>query len=254
MSLLDILYNSNSLILNIVKILSGICLLIGALECFAGYKIVRIVTAFWAFCFGAAMGVVFGICIDKLSVGIAIGIVFGIVLAFLLWKFYLVGVFFITWISVASVILLLFKHSLITMIVAIVGGILAGIAAVLFERIVIIISTALFGATLVLFTACSMLLITPLTHLATSIILWTGLLIGGIVCQYKTTENKNTEKRSLGLMAILKNKYNQENEFTFSEKKYPGMQRAYRNYCIKCGCELIGGETFCRQCGFQIKD
>lgn len=76
-------------------------------------------------------------------------------------------------------------------------------------------------------------------------ILWIPIAISGIAVQYITTKKSKHEKKYRRLV-------NQTT--TFSERKYPGMQRAYRNFCIKCGCELFESTDRCPRCGYSYDD
>ena len=46
---------------NIIRLFASISLIIGAVECFAGFKIMKAMMAIWAFFIGAVPGVIIGV-------------------------------------------------------------------------------------------------------------------------------------------------------------------------------------------------
>ncbi len=223
-----------------------ITLIFGVLKCFCGFKIMKISMSVGGFLIGALIGAATAIISDNADISVFLAIVLGVLLAFLAYKLYLVGVFLLTffWMSIAMYIF--FESVPIALILAGVCGVLA----VLFVRPTVIVSTAFSGAGVVM-TVIRMLFMSsdPLDLLrgttdAESVmlnLLWVVTAALGAWIQFVTTRGEKLREsipKASGLSA--------------GERQYPGMQRAYRNFCIKCGCRLSEQtRSACPQCGYR---
>lgn len=224
-----------------IKVLAVFTLIIGALECFAGFKIMKVMMSVWGFIIGATIGIVIGVVSESAGLAISLGLVFGIVLAILAYKLYLAGIFILTSTLTFATIYLVSKSVPVGVII----GLVVGVAAMFFVRIVVICSTAVSGAGMILSSAYALM---ELNADSIMIILWIPIALAGILCQFMTT----SKTAAIASLKIFQDKRDGDT-MTFSERRYPGMQRAYRNFCIKCGCEMSGSEK-CPRCGFEIGD
>ena len=230
---------------SIIRFFACISLIIGAIECFAGFKIMKAMMAIWGFFIGAMLGVVIGVLADSTALGVILVIVFGVTLAVLSFKFYLAGIFILTAFLTTIALYIMFENIFIALLLAIGVGILA----IYFVKPVVIVTTAISGAGIILSSAYLMMDLGMNGSPVVTVILWIPIALAGIAVQYITTQKIKGDK--LGVKSPLKSP---NPSMTFSERKYPGMQRAYRNFCIKCGCELFGTTNKCPRCGYTYDD
>ena len=230
---------------NIIRLFACISLIIGAVECFAGFKIMKAMMAIWGFFIGAMLGVIVGVASRSTVLGFILVIVFGVMLAVLSFKFYLAGIFILTAFLTAIALYIMFENIIIALLFAIGVGVLA----IYFVKPVVIITTSISGAGIILSSAYLMMNLGINGNPIATVILWIPIALAGIAVQYFTTQKIKGEK--LGVRKPLRSA---NPSMTFSERKYPGMQRAYRNFCIKCGCELFGTTNKCPRCGYSYDD
>ena len=230
---------------NIIRLFACISLVIGAVECFAGFKIMKAMMAIWGLFIGAALGVVIGVLADNTALGIIFVLLLGIGLAVLSFKLYLAGIFILSAFLTTIALYIMFENIFVALLFAIGVGVLA----IFFVKPVVIITTSVSGAGIILSSAYLMMDLGLNASPVVTVVLWIPIALAGIAVQYITTKKIKGEK--LGVRAPLRSK---NPSMTFSEKKYPGMQRAYRNFCIKCGCELFGTTSECPRCGYSYDD
>lgn len=230
---------------NIIRLFACISLVIGAVECFAGFKIMKAMMAIWGLFIGAALGVVIGVLADNTALGIIFVLLLGIGLAVLSFKLYLAGIFILSAFLTTIALYIMFENIFVALLFAIGVGVLA----IFFVKPVVIITTSVSGAGIILSSAYLMMDLGLNASPVVTVVLWIPIALAGIAVQYITTKKIKGEK--LGVRAPLRSK---NPSMTFSEKKYPGMQRAYRNFCIKCGCELFGTTGECPRCGYSYDD
>lgn len=249
----NLLYNLTPSIIIVIKFIAFTAFLIGVLECFAGYKIYKIMIVVWGFVFGFLAGIVFctagGIIESSVGAAIAIGIILGAAMSVLAYKFYLTGIF----ILVGMLTFFAFYFITSSVMISIALALVVGISANFFVKPVIMISTAFSGASIMLLALC-LLLDASDSREFIYYILWIIISVDGIVVQLKINSYENSEikkkkkiKKNLGERVY-------RNVLTPSERKYPGMQKAYRNFCIECGCRLSKNNSKCPYCGLEIKD
>lgn len=229
---------------NIIRLFACISLVIGAVECFAGFKIMKTMLAIWGFFIGAMLGVVVGVVAESTILGFILVLLFGVGLAILAYKLYLAGIFILTAFLTTIAFYVIFEH----IAVALLLGIGVGVLAIFFVKPVVIISTAFSGAGIILSSAYLMMDLGMNANPVVTAILWIPIAFTGIAVQYITT--RNTKADNMGVKPLRSPNPSR----TFSERKYPGMQRAYRNFCIKCGYELQGTTNKCPRCGFSFDD
>lgn len=230
---------------NIIRLFACISLVIGAVECFAGFKIMKAMMAIWGFFIGAMLGVVIGVVAESTALGVILVLLLGTGLAVLSFKLYLAGIFILTAFLTTIALYIMFENIFIALLLAIGVGVLA----IYFVKPVVIITTAISGAGIILSSAYMMMDLGMNGSPVVTVILWIPIALAGIAVQYITTQKIKGEK--LGVKAPLRSA---NPSMTFSERKYPGMQRAYRNFCIKCGCELFGTTNKCPRCGYSYDD
>lgn len=229
---------------SIIRLFACFSLIIGAVECFAGYKTMKAMLSIWGFFIGAMIGVAVGVASDNTALGVIFVLVIGTALAILSYKFYLAGIFVLTAFLVAVAFYIIFEK----VIASILLGLVAGILSVLFVKPVTLATTAFAGAGIILSSAYTMMdLGINANHVATAL-LWIPIAAAGVACQYITTQSVKTAKNSAKASGY------KASAATYSERRYPGMQRAYRNFCIKCGYELMGTSDSCPRCGFSFDD
>ncbi len=230
---------------NIIRLFACVSLVIGAVECFAGFKIMKAMMAIWGFFIGAMLGVVIGVLAESAALGIILVLVFGIGLAVLSFKLYLAGIFILTAFLTTIALYIMFEN----IFIALLFGIGVGVLAIYFVKPVVIITTSVSGAGIILSSAYLLMDLGLNASPIVTVILWIPIALVGIAVQYITTQKIKWEK--LGVKSSLRSP---NPSMTFSERKYPGMQRAYRNFCIKCGCELFGTTDKCPRCGYIYND
>ena len=228
---------------HIIRFFACISLVIGAVECFAGFKIMKTLLAIWGFFIGAMAGVAVGVATDSTGLGVAMVILFGVILAVLSYRLYLAGIFLLT-ASLAGVAVYIPTDSILP---AVLVAVLVGGLSIYFVKPVVILTTAISGAGIIVASAYAMMDLGVNDNMVIMTILWVPIALIGIVIQLGTTKKMTgtTVRRYDDLYDPSR---------SFSERKYPGMQRAYRNFCIKCGCELLGDSDECPRCSFRYDD
>lgn len=230
---------------NIIRLFACISLVIGAVECFAGFKIMKAMIAIWGFFIGAMLGVIIGVASESIILGMIMVIVLGVILAVLSFKLYAAGIFILTVFLTAIALYIMFENIFAALLFAIGVGVLA----IYFIKPVVIITTAVSGAGIILSSAYLIMDLGMNGSPVITVILWIPIALAGISVQYITTKKIKGEK--FGAEMPLRSP---DPSMTLSERKYPGMQRAYRNFCIKCGCELFGTANKCPRCGYTYDD
>ncbi len=228
----------------IIRLFACISLVIGAVECFAGFKIMKAMLAVWGFFIGAMLGVVIGVATESTVLGFIMVLFLGVGLAILAYKLYLAGIFILTAFLIGIAFYVIFEN----IVVSILFGIGVGVLAIFFVKPVVIISTSFSGAGIILSSAYLMMDLGMNANPIVTAILWIPIALTGIAVQYITTQNTKADK--VGVKPLRSPNPSR----TFSERKYPGMQRVYRNFCIKCGYELQGTTNECPRCGFSFDD
>ena len=218
----------------VLKVFLCIPIIVGAIMCFAGHKVMKTVLVILSFMVGAMLGVLIGVSANTV-LGVISVIVFGVGLAVLAYNLYHIGIFVLIVFLTTVATYMICREIIISVLV----GFLVGVLAVFLEKPVIIISTSFAGAGIILSSALYMAGFMLTDALVVSAVLWIVMALAGMVCQYFTTPDEVPEYTTA---------YR-----SFSEKKYPGMQRAYRNFCIMCGFEMNGSSDECPRCGFSYK-
>ncbi|MCH5185841.1 MAG: hypothetical protein J1F64_06925 [Oscillospiraceae bacterium] len=230
---------------NIMKILLCVSLLVGAVECFAGFKTMKAMLAIWGFFIGAALGVVVGVISGSVAPGVIFVILLGTGLAILAYNFYLAGVFMVMALFITAAVYIMCEDFLISLTFAV----SVGIISLFFVKPAVIVSTSFSGAGIILSSAYLMMSQRLNANPVITGVLWMFIACAGVACQFITTKNMKPETNGLISPARSENP-----SIILTERRYPGMQKAYRNFCIKCGCKLLDTSERCPQCGFGFND
>lgn len=209
-------------------------MLAGALECFAGYKLIKDSTLLWGFLMGAVIGVDFCAEQENLTSGtiaavVAGMLVLGIADLIVAWKWPVAGEVF----QMGTLVIVVLVFTLPWAAVSVLLGVAVGVWTVFHRRRAIIVTTAFSGACVILLSAYALVNMTG--YYGVAILMGSIIMLAGILCQMITTKPE-------------------EASASVSEPAYPGFQRAYRNYCICCGYALDGETNICPHCGFCQKE
>ncbi|HIS25386.1 MAG TPA: DUF4203 domain-containing protein [Candidatus Pullilachnospira intestinigallinarum] len=129
-------------------------LLFGALNCFMGFRLLRVWTALGGFVLGAGIGLFLGgRFLDAQWAVWLVTLAVGVVAATLAYQIYLVGAFLLGWLLTVSVTISLVrpmdigdKEKLALMAAGALLGLVVGVLIVAFSRPIIIVSTGISGA------------------------------------------------------------------------------------------------------------
>lgn len=228
-----------------VSIISVVGIISAVLICFAGYRLFRFMLLYLGFGIGFFIGALMGVFSENPVILIMFGIIFGAVISVVFYKFRDAAVIVVSAVLATAIIYYLIG----SVVISVVFGIVAAVLSTFYVRYTFVTVTSLFGAGLLLVSVCFIMGMKSL--IAPIYILWLIIGLSGILCQLLTTYDLHKYYIWKVFMASIK----KDNfKMTFSEKKYPGMQRAYRNFCINCGCELLSDNSKCPRCKFEIKD
>lgn len=165
-------------------------LLFGALECFFGYRIFRVITALVGFIVGAAIGGVLGFFAAQQIGALIGGLIVGILGGFLAFKLYKLGVFVICFFAGAALGLVLGAAAgdqSMAFAFAGIAGLALGVLGVILTGPLIIISTAVGGG-----MSCGMSLGTIMSNMGLGLLLGVVLSIVGILLQFYMEKKKGT--------------------------------------------------------------
>lgn len=133
--------------LNNQNLIIGLALIIGAVQCFAGYRIFKVVLGLTGFIVGGVMGAAGGYaCSQNGLVALFAGLVGGCLGAALLTALYFLGVFLVGAFLGGIVGAVLLAGSLPQPALLLIPAVIAGVLALVFQRFMIIVSTAFVGA------------------------------------------------------------------------------------------------------------
>lgn len=226
---------------SILKYFAFIFLIIGAVECFAGFKFIKTLILVGGSLAGIFLGYIVGVSAESMILSVAMAIILGILFVIILSKFLLVGVFILITLLAVIGTYMVFQNAVIAFIAAITVFALT----ICFEKDTIIITTSISGAEILLYSAHTMMNLSMNRVSAIVIVFGVITAILGIAVQYITTtkEKMICRKTQLPLDTVSS---------TSTERRYPGMQKSYRNFCIKCGCEVSKPVRRCPRCGYNF--
>jgi hypothetical protein len=183
-------------------------IVLGAIECFLGYRIFKIIVGITGFVVGASLGALLASADSQSQVIILLaGLLGGVVGAVLSVVFYFIGIFLIGAVlgAVLGYVLFSLASTSPRAVVLLILAVIAGIVAVVFQKLMIIVSTAFGGAWGVVSGVASFarLAIGPLDTQALSylrprtlyplILCWLALGLIGVVVQYRSAPAKRVQ-------------------------------------------------------------
>ena len=193
----EIFESFNHLASAIVALMCVPALIYGILECFFGYKIMKILFAIQGFFLGFLVGAGFAYLMGLNSVGpiVLCCLIFAILGAMLLYKFYLIGVFLSNASMVFLVGLLIGGTDESNLIAWAVIGVIVGVLAVKFVRIWVIAVTGIVGG---LSAGTALMGLLEVYKTGPALLAGIVLAVLGILYQWKTTDGEfvKTKKRT----------------------------------------------------------
>lgn len=131
-----------------------VAIIIAALDCFLGYRLMKIWIALIGFIIGAVVG--YSVCdgfVNNLGFAILAGLLAGLAIAFMAYRIYLLGVWMLAFVMTLQLVFWVRTENESWQLIIIIGGIIlaavVGFAAMKFVRPVIIVSSSLSGAVIV---------------------------------------------------------------------------------------------------------
>ncbi len=228
----------------VIRLFSCVSFVIGAVECFAGFKIMKTMLVIWGLFIGALLGAAVGVTAGNVVLGVILVLLFSVGLAILAYKLYLAGIFILIVFSTALAFYVILEKIVLSLLL----GIAIGALAMFFVKPVVIMSTAFSGTGIILSSAYKIMNLGINANPVVTAILWIPIALAGIVVQYLTTQKPKPGRSG------ARPSRRPDTPATSGERKYSGMQMAYRNFCIRCGNKLNGTAKRCPRCGFSFED
>ena len=193
---------------DVLNVIIGLSILVGALQCFFGYRIFKLILGLTGFLLGGALAGAVGYAISQEeAVALLAGLVGGFIGAALMVVLYFIGIFLIGALlgGVLGAVLFVVAESNPEPAVLLILAVIAGVIALIFQKFMIIVSTGFGGAWSVVtgiayFTTGS---IDPTnlermfrsggSHLYTILLCWLALGIVGVIVQYRSVPTKEKE-------------------------------------------------------------
>lgn len=224
------------------KIYACIFMLIGSAECFAGYKLSKSIPEIKGFFIGAMAGIAVGFYTGSPVIGAVLIFSIGCFFAFLSAISFYTGKIIVSAFTVWASVILVFHNFLI----ACIAGFVAGIATLFFTKHSVILATAFSGIGIVLASAYFLMDTDMASTFVLTLCLWIPVTGFGAVCQYITNPKSSETISGIAFSSKPKPK-----PAVANDSPYPGMQVAYRVFCINCGLRLPENKI-CPRCGFAI--
>ncbi|MBE7051377.1 MAG: hypothetical protein E7395_02240 [Ruminococcaceae bacterium] len=228
---------------NIVRILACISLVLGGIECFAGLKLMKPMVIVWSFFGGLSLGFLAGVGIGHVIVGIIFALLLGSALAALAIMQRKIATCVVVAFMAATTMYVLFNN----ICFAVLAGIPFGVLSFFCPKVTSFVVTAVSGAGIILLSAYTIFAIPFNQDVAVMVVLWIPMALAGMGCQYITTHTIGTVYTNTGGKSTT-------SSGQIKVTKYLGMQKAYRNYCIKCGARMMVTSNICSECGFNFED
>ncbi len=192
----------------IYDIIIAFSIVFGAVQCFFGYRIFKIVLGMMGFLFGGVLASIIGYAVSQeVAVAVISGLVGGFIGAVLMVALYFVGIFLIGALfgGILAGVLFAAAQTSPEPAVLIVAAVFAGIIALVFQKFIIIVSTAFNGAWAVVsgighfttdtdFTDITELVRAEATQLYVVILCSLALGIVGVIVQYRTAPAKEEDR------------------------------------------------------------
>ena len=153
-----------------VVVFGIIALVLGAVECFAGYKIMRPLVAIWGFFAGALLGTVIGIAAESLAIGTVLVLIFGGALVFLAIKYEKAGIGIqVGFLVIAAIYLVIARIMDVTvgawwlpLMISLIFAVPCGFLATKFTKPFVVVSSA-FGGAGIMFVSASIMILEKLS-------------------------------------------------------------------------------------------
>jgi hypothetical protein len=190
---------------DVLDVIIGLSILVGAVQCFFGYRIFKFILGLTGFLVGGALAGAIGYAISHEEVAALLaGLVGGFVGAALMVALYFVGVFLIGAFlgGVLGAVLFAAAGSNPEPAVLLILGVIAGVVALIFQKFLIIVSTA-FGGSWYIVTGIAYFTTGAInatnferlfrsrgSHLYAILLCWLALGIVGVIVQYKSVQSK----------------------------------------------------------------
>lgn len=193
---------------DVLSVIIGLTILVGALQCFFGYRIFKFILGLTGFLLGGALASVIGYTFSQEEAFVLLtGLVGGFIGAALMVTLYYVGIFLIGAIlgSVLGTVLYAVAESNPDPAILLILAVLAGIIALIFQKFMIIVSTAFGGAWGVVigiayFITGTVNLSNPEQifssggkYLYALLLCWLALGVAGVIIQYRSAPTKETQ-------------------------------------------------------------
>ena len=198
----------NQDVLNVLVVLG---ILVGALQCFYGYRIFKFILGLIGFILGSALTATIGYNFTQEEVIVLLfGLMGGFVGAALMMALYFVGVFVIGGFlgSILGVVLYAVAESNPDPAALLILAVIAGVIALVFQKFMIIVSTGFGGSWIIVtgiayfatqainFSNLNQIFRPDGSHLYAIILCWLALGIVGVIVQYRSPSTN--EPQSLG--------------------------------------------------------
>ena len=195
---------------NMYNVIIGLSILVGAVQCFLGYRLFKIILGLTGFLLGGVLGGAVGYTIWPQEVAaLAAGLVGGIIGAAVLVGLYFIGVFLIGALlgGVLGQVFFAVAEANPQPVVILIIAVIVGVIALIFQKLMIIVSTGFGGAWIVVvgitYFTTGAIDLTNLERMYRSggsltyamLLCWTALGIIGVVVQYKSAPTKEQETR-----------------------------------------------------------
>ena len=237
--------------MNIIKTAIYVFIIIaGVTECFAGLGVTRKVPSVCGFVISSAAGVYIGTTSRSNVFGILTVLLLGTVLTVAAYVFPRFGIIMHSaFVPSAAVYAVCGKPT-----AALAAAVLSAVMTVFLFRPAVIAVTSFSGSAAALISVFGITGHTfgekPVLFLA----LWIAISAAGVIRQ-SVVSHRHPSESPFSRMHTAQYPIPEPSP-SVSEIKYPGMQRAYRNFCIKCGCEMhdAAQSGICPRCGFSFDD
>jgi len=196
---------------DVLYVLAGLGILVGALQCFYGYRIFKFILGLIGFLLGSVLAAAIGYNFtQEVILVFLIGLVGGFIGAALMTALYFVGIFVIGSFfgGILGVVLYAVAESYPDPAALLILAVIAGVIALVFQKFMIIVSTGFGGSWMVVtgiayfatqainFSNLNQIFRPDGSHLYALILCWLALGIVGVIVQYRSSPTN--EPQSLG--------------------------------------------------------
>ena len=187
---------------DVIHVLVGLGILVGALQCFFGYRIFKFLLGLFGFLLGSVLAAAIGFNFtQEVVVVFLFGLVGGFIGAALMTVLYFVGVFVIGSFfgGILGVVLYAVAESNPDPAPLLILAVIAGVIALIFQKFMIIVSTgfggswmvvtgiAYFGTQAINISNLNQIFRPDGSHLYAIILCWLALGIVGVIVQYRSS-------------------------------------------------------------------